>query len=211
MKKLILLSLIFTIFFIQPSYADAGIPLWGLGTASSLIASAGLMISRTDFFVIEIIFTIISLGFVVGIETYIIFGYLKKINFKRIFRITLGANLISTLLGCALVLLPLILFTNIHKLDGSLKASMLGPWFMIFNGFGIFICHILLFVLSYIVEYKFFKKILKQEYTDKQIKRAILIANVASYIIMPILIYLTIGFVPFLSLLLVCGRSCRFF
>lgn len=191
--------LIPTLLLAKPAFADGGIPLW-LNTAASMLVFSHL---EGDLFRPAVVFYLISgiiaLIITALVETIVIkLFFFKKEIFKKLFDMMFKANLYSTLVGIIILILPLFFGNFKYNLFNILS----GPWVGICTNCSIsakyflfFAMHFALLIESCIVEYFYAKKSLIKDFSTKKIKIAISIANITSYIGMPIAILFNLFFV----------------
>ena len=173
-KNKLFMAILAILLCTSPCYADAGIPLWVFSNSSALIATG---IQWREGFVICVVVSLILLIAVSLIETVVIKFVLKIRKFQKAFKITLKANVISTVIGAVLTFFII----NNETITSWLWWN--NKWFIISN-LGL---HIFMLIVSYFVEYNVAKRELT-EYKDKDINKSFLYANILSYIIFPFLI-----------------------
>ena len=185
MKKLFITLFFITMILTTPAYANGGIPLWGLTTAHMLAMPLLCIILP---FLFPALFLIVS-----GIEAFVLKIFFKELKFIKVLKLTAIANLITTLIGAIFVWIPEIinnLFPSIFEKFATVDDITM-QWFShwaFWGAYSLFLSNIILFVLSYYVEYRYIKNKLKNEYDIKLINKAVLIANITTYFI-PLLIY----------------------
>ena len=177
--KRLIMSLVCLLFAgVTPAFADGGIPLW-IYTAHTAIGVS--VPGMGPGFIESIIWTLIILTGVVGIETFVA-GYIFQFKeLKKVFSAVFWGNLITTIIGAIITL------GVFHSIVKSTKDYMnlliFGPYAGLFNGYGLVVGNILLFLMSFLVEYYIAKSMLNNIFELKKIKTAFLAANVASYIL----------------------------
>lgn len=174
MKNKLLISIIMVFLSISPCFADAGIPMWVYSNSASFFATGT---QSKEGFILFTIITLFLLLIVSFIETFVIKSVLKLSNFAKAFRITLKANIVSTIIGAIITLLLI----NNDNITSWLWWS--NKWF-IFNNL---MLHIIMLTLSYFVEYNVAKRNLI-DYKVNDVKKSFLFANILSYIVFPFLI-----------------------
>ena len=157
-----------------PSYADGGIPIWILSNSSSILATG---IEWREYCFIFILITLLLVLFVSFIETFVIKKVLEIKSFRKIFGITLKANIVSTIAG---TIVTYFLITN-ENMTSLLWWS--NKWYILNN----LLLHILMLIISYFIEYNVAKFDLK-DFAIGRIKKSFLYANILSYILFPVLI-----------------------
>ena len=178
LKRLIMLIVSFLFAGVAPAFADGGIPLW-IYTAHTAI---GLSVpGMGPGFIESIIWTLIILTGVIGIETFVV-GYIFKFKeLKKVFSAIFWGNLITTIIGAIITL------SVFHSIVKSTKDYMdlliLGPYAGLLNGYGLVVGNILLFLMSFLVEYYIARSMLSNIFELQKIKIAFLSANIASYIL----------------------------
>jgi hypothetical protein len=163
-------ALLLTVLYQSSLYADAGV---------SIIV---IMLSGPVF--------LLSLIPIIGIEYLILKKYLIEITPKKIFSTTVYANILSTIVGLPLgSICMFIIETNTH-INYRIAMSRLTffAWIMLFILFS--------FIISCIVEYFVFKNSLKNQVDFSKLKKAIIIANIASYIFLTMVIIICFNVLP---------------
>ena len=102
MKNKLLISIIMVFLSVSPCFADAAIPMWLFSSSASFFATG---IQLKESFILFTIITLFLLLIVSFIETFVIKSVLKLSNFAKAFRITLKANIVSTIIGAIITLL----------------------------------------------------------------------------------------------------------
>jgi len=175
MNKRIFLILLFLLFFITtPAFADGGIPLW-IYTAHTAFG----VTSMGAPFIAGILWTLPVLAFVVGIECLCVALFFKFKQAKLILKATIIGNIITTIIGSVITAFVYPIAVP-HSPDISIL--IVGPYAMLLNGYGLVIANILLFLMSFIIEYYVARDTLKNIFEVHDIKTAYLLANIVSYI-----------------------------
>lgn len=156
-----------------PCFADVVIPLWLIGFVPGFELFGN--IGGTIF---AIITGILLLLLVVIIEAFIIKLILKIEYFKDIFKIALKANIISTLVGCIFLCTTLCYIPGeiLHKLNTNINLASYECEI---------ITYFILCFVSFVIEYFAAKKDLKS-YSLVKVKISFLLANIATYLIIPV-------------------------
>ena len=180
----------------QASFADGGIPLWITSTPALLSLSAwGDMIGGFVGIIIIYILVLLSLLMVTLIEVFVAKFVLKNTKFLKLFRVFYIANLVSTLAGAIIISIPIpfIIFSNIKM---NLSGFLFGPW-SYFNllpyGYTMLLLNIILFLISFYIEFYIGNRFLKQDYEEQKIKKAFWYSNIVTYIL-PVIISVCICF-----------------
>ena len=209
LKKFLLILMSFLFLGTIPAFADGGIPLW-IWTAQDILGGS-IGISLTEIFnqdvtfkgilaIISAIFVIclISLqliAIVVFIETIVFRIILGKLNNGgKIIKTVLFSNLTSTILGTILFAIVYIvsyhseqaLLINAYGGD-HLTTVLFGVHGAILGGLGLLLHNIFYFIISYYSEYMISLKLLKDEFENIKIKKAVIWSNLVTYAI-PIII-----------------------
>ena len=197
------LKILILLFFLLscPVYADGGIPLWIVTAPSALSASLIPLPYLDGMWPFFIFLTLIFLVVVILVEFSVIkLFFLRNIAFIRLLKLVGIANILSTVAGAVITLLPAPLWYLSGQLssDSKMVLALFGYWGFL-PPISLLFINIFLLWLSYLIEYKYAKKELVQDYDKKLIKKSFLCANIVSYFI-PVLLYsiATISVIGFL-------------
>ena len=143
-----------------------------------------------------IIWALIVMSFVIAIETIFIWFYFKFQHKNEIFlAVTLG-NIITTVIGSIITMGLFTLIISSYHGDASLWVA--GPYVVSLNYYGFIIGNILLFLMSFLVEYYIAQKMLKNLFLTAELKKGFLYANILSYLL-PLLVAIIGLFVNLIS------------
>ena len=183
-KIFLMFLFIFFCFGTLPAFADGGIPLW-IYTAHTAIGISTLGSFDLLTLSISIIWILLVMSFVIAMETIFIWFYFKFQHKNEIFLAVTFGNIITTVIGSIITMGLFTLIMSSYHGDASLWLA--GPYAVSLNYYGFIIGNILLFLMSFLVEYYIAQKMLKNLFSITELKKSFLYANIFSYLL-PLLV-----------------------